>query len=235
MSIRVELGTDISLIGLWDPAHTRHDLDDADTSTLGAEAKAGRLFFIDTGADGGYSADIYVDEAPDPDALTMYSQVNRDFLLVSESGRLLAGGLEDFVGSRARPSTHEVSVPVGRYALTLHHLNAGQVWEPKRVQRFIGVEDYEYYQKRTYGIGWGCLLFGAAFAFLAFRFWYVAAALFGVWAVYKFAHSRIRASDARYQQIHQRMNDYDKRFAEFLFVLRRSEATELSGGWFNLS
>jgi hypothetical protein len=235
MPLRVELGTDAAMIGLWDPTYGRHDLDDADPSVLRSEARAGRLFFIDTGADGGYSADIYVDETPGPDVLTMYSQVNRDYLVISESGLLLAGGVEDFVGSRARPSTHEISIPIGRYAVTLHYWNTGQAWEPENLRRFIGAEDYDYYEKRTHGIAWGCILFLVALPLLFFNLWYVAGALFCVWIVYRIVRSRIRASDERYQQIHRRITDYTEQSAEFIFLLKRSDSTELKDGWFNLS
>ncbi len=53
---RIDMGTDIALIGVWDPAHERHDLATAKhgvlEACLKAEANAGSLFFIRTSADG---------------------------------------------------------------------------------------------------------------------------------------------------------------------------------------
>ncbi len=50
MPIRVEVGTDIATIGVWDPAHERHDLKSAKyadyDAALRLEAQSGRLLYI---------------------------------------------------------------------------------------------------------------------------------------------------------------------------------------------
>ena len=239
MPKRIELGTDIATIGVWDPARERHDLNSAKyrdyQSSLQSEAEAGRLFFINTSADGGYLTDIYVDQTPDPDLLNVYSTVDRDFLVVSESGRFIAGGIEDFVSKTKRITSREddFSVAPGAYALSLHELLEDKMID--RLRHHIGEEDYAYYVAKSGGIAWGCLLFVLATIFLFAKLWVVSLSLFAVWVGYLVVRSRVRAADDRFGKIAMRVEAFDELFPVFIFVLRKlSDSTAVKGGWYEL-
>lgn len=240
MPKRIEVGTDIATIGVWDPAHERHDLEGAKyadyDAALRSEAQSGRLFYMNTGADGGCPVDIFVDETPDADVLTAYSQVPREFLVISESGRLIAGGVEDFVSAQKQITSpdDEISVPPGRYRLTLHQLDDDKYAENLRAA--VGADDVDYYETRWSGIPWGCLLFVVGAVILLLRLWFVAIGVFALWAVYMFVRSRMRASDARYQEIATRIGEHEERFPELILTLRQlDDSTDLKGGWHDLN
>jgi hypothetical protein len=240
MSKRIDIGTDIATIGVWDPSHERHDLKNvkfADFEAgLQSEARDARLFFIYTGADGGFLTDIYVDENPDPDMLTLYSAVEREFLVTSESGRLIAGGVEDFVSDTKQITADEdqFSVSPGPYAIKIYELIEDEVFI--RLRNHIGEEDYAYYKSKSAGFPWGCLLFVIAVGFLFSRLWLVSASLFGLWLAYMVFRSRVRSADHRFQDIAKRLTALDNQFPPFIYVLRSvSEAGDVEGGWHNLN
>jgi len=236
MRKRVEVGTDIAMIGVWDPAHERHDLKKAKyadyEASLRSEAQSGRLFYINTGGDCGYPVDIIIDEATDAEVLSVYSQVSRDFLVISKSGRLVAGGVEDFVNVEKQITSpdDEISVPAGRYGLTLYQLNDDKYAENLRAA--IGADDLDYYEKRWSGVPWGCLMFIIGIVILVLQFWFVAIGFFALLAAYMFVRSRARASDVRYQEVSKRIGEHQERFTELMFVLRRlDDSSDLEGGW----
>ena len=99
MHKRMDMGTDIAAVGVWDPGIDHTAMPDgyrASIAYIEAQARAGQLFYINTGGDGGYPVDIYLNEQPDPDTLSLYNSPDRAFLITSQTGRLIAGGLEDF-------------------------------------------------------------------------------------------------------------------------------------------
>ena len=129
MRKRIDIGTDIARIGVWDPAFERHDLSVARFADyedgLEAEASAGRLFFVLTNADGGYPADVYTDELPDQDTLALYRSADRRYLIRCSSGRMIAGGVEDFVSSQkvSTSANDEFSLQPGSYAIQFYELD----------------------------------------------------------------------------------------------------------------
>src|SRR5262249_42288870 len=161
-----------------------------------SEAEAGRLFFINTGADGGYPTDIYVDETPDSELLEVYTTNGREFLIRSESGRLIAGGLEDYGsdGPQITSQQDEFAGEPGRHALTLYQLDDERADE--RARRYLGEDDYDYYQRRTTGTPWGCLMFVAALIVSFLKLWLVTLAVFAVWIAYFFLWWRTLARDS---------------------------------------
>ena len=148
MHTRIDVGTDIARIGVWDPAHERHDLRTARYADyeagLQAEARAGRLFFVNTGADGEYPIELYVDEEPPVADLQLYTLREGEFLICSQSGRLMAGGLEDFVSDTKQITSEEdhFEVAPGMYALSVYELQEEEF--DRRLPEFIGPEDYAY-------------------------------------------------------------------------------------------
>lgn len=240
MPTRVDTGTDIATIGIWDPVRERHDLSNAKSAdyeaALRSEARAGRLFYINTGGDGGYPVDIFVDESPEADLLDVYTTIDPPFLIISESGRLIAGGVEDFVSATKRITSpkDEVPVPAGRYALTLHQLDEEKL--AANLERTIGDEDYAYYEQRSSGIPWGCLLFVIAIVVLLLQYWILSISLVGVWVAYLLIRTRMRSADVRLQDISARIAEFQERFPKLLFVLRPiADQDDLSGGWHDLA
>ena len=239
---RVPAATEIATIGIWDPAYERHDLENVDVderlAALRSEARAGRLFFIDTFSDGEYAVDVYVDEVPDADLLALCSQVNREFLIVSESGRLLVGGLEGFTKATKQPASpdHSLAVSPGRYALTLHELRQGQVDDADNLRRVLGADDYADYENQKVGFPLGCLLFVAGIGLLLLQFWYLAGAAFAVWLGYLFLRPLMRPPDRRLQELDERLAEYRERLPAFVVTLRTlPESAELEGGWFHVA
>ena len=240
MVIRIDIGTDIATIGVWDPIRERHDLEAAKFAGFEAgiksEAENARLFFISTGADGGYLTDIYVDEEPNSEYLSVYAGVAREFLISSESGRLVAGGIEDFVSSSKRITSDKdhFHVTPGFYALKVYELVEDKLID--RLRNYIGVEDYAYFERKLSGTPWGCLLFVIAAASIFSRRWLLVVGLFTFWGMYCVVRSRICAADNRFQDIARRVEEYDTHFPPFIYVLRNvPEACGVRGGWHKLN
>lgn len=237
---RIEIGTDIATIGVWDPTRERHDLKTAKyaeyESGLRSEAEAGRLFMVYTGADGGFLTDIYVDEQPDPDCLSLYSAVEREFLIECQSGRLIAGGVEDFIKGDKQITSDEdqFTLTPGRYALRFYELIEDRLID--RLKNHVGPEDYAYYESKFAGFPWGCLLLVIATISLFSKLWLVSASVFALWAASLFVRSRVRAADHRFQDTTKRIEEFEMRFPPFIYVLRRvTDADAVEGGWHELS
>ena len=240
MPQRIDIGTDIATIGVWDPAHERHDLKTvkfADFEAgLQSEAHDGRLFFINTGADGGYLTDIYIDEEPDSKQLSVYSRVEREFLITSQSGKLIAGGIEDFVSTSKQITSHkdQFAVSPGTYAIRVYELIEDKLID--RIRDHIGEDDYAYYEGKSAGFPWGCLLFVIAIGFLFSRLWLISAGSFAIWLAYVVVRSRVRRADSRFQEIAQRVLAFDSDYPPFIYVLRSvPAANDVKGGWYNLN
>lgn len=240
MPKRIDIGTDIATIGVWDPTRERHDLKAAKYADflagLESEAKATRLFFVKTGADGGFLTDVYVDEQPSSDCLSLYSPVEREFAIEAPSGRLIAGGIEDFVSSAKQITSEKdlIEVAPGMYALKFYELIEDKL--VARLQEHIGAEDYAHYERRFSGWPWGCLLFMLALVCLMITLWLASAVVFALWSIYLVVRFRIHASDSRFQDIAKRIDAFDKQFPPFIYVLRGISSSEsIVGGWHKLS
>lgn len=239
MPQRIEIGTDIAAIGVWDPAHERHDLGRAKhavfLSELETEAHAARLFFINTFADGGYLTDIYVDDSPDSDHLALYSTVEREFLIESRSGQLIAGGIEDFIDSHKKITSddHRFNVSPGFYALRLHEFEEEKYLA--RLRDHIGADDYDYYQNKSEGTPWGCLLFVVSIIFLIAKMKMMFVGALVIWGIYVMIRFRLRAADSRLRDISIRVKEFEVQFPSLIYILRRvSGASGIKGGWHEL-
>lgn len=237
---RIDIGTDIAIIGVWDPARERHDLRTAKLADFEAglqtEAQDARLFYINTGADGSYLTDIYIEEEPDPERLTAYSAVEREFLITSESGRLIAGGVEDFVSptKQITSDNDQFSVSPGLYAIRVYELIEEKLID--RIRNHVGEEDYAYYESKSAGFPWGYLLFVITIGFLFTKLWFVAVALFAIGLAYLVIRSHVRSADKRFQDIAQRVAAFDSQYPPFIYVLRSMPPVgDVKGGWHNLN
>lgn len=242
MRKRIDITTDIAKIGIWDPAHERHDLSSVkyeDYRTgLQAEAVAGSLFFIDTSADGSYPAAFYVDEVPSSDTLALYDSLDRQFLIHSRSGRLIAGGVEDFVNQKKWTVSTEDEFPVapGSYAIQFHILNDEQF--TNRLRSELGNSDFEYYAARAEKLPWGCLLALTIFLtsiLLVVQRWVPSLIVFGLGLCYTLVRWRIQASDHRFRSLAEKVKLLENDFPWFICVMNSvNGSTDVTGGWFDL-
>jgi len=240
-----EVGTDIAMIGLWDPEHDRPDLHSCNQSVLDSslrqDALEGRLFFVNTGSDGGCPVDFYVDEDVPEDRLRFYKSIGRSFLVVSKSGHLLAGGVEGYISERKQITSpgDRFAVPPGPYALRLHELNEADLHDPKALAEAIGAGDYEYYESRMGGFPWGCVLFLGALLGLAAL--YVTAHL--AYSPILFAPLLLRylllwlgrSRDRRFLEVSRKISEFTSSFSIFIFTLSSGAPVDkIQGGWHNL-
>src|SRR5688572_20003201 len=93
---RIEVGTDVAMIGVWDAARDATPRPWKSADELEAEAAEGHLFLLHTGADGGGPVDVYVDADVPVEVLTTLKPLGREFLVAAPSGRLVIGGVEDY-------------------------------------------------------------------------------------------------------------------------------------------
>ncbi len=242
MRKRIEAGTDIAMIGVWDPAHERPDLKTARSADFEAgletEARAGRLFYVQLWSDGSYDIDLYVDEEPPLDDLQIYTPSEREFLISSQSGRLMADGIEYFVSESNQGTSDDdpfqITVAPGMYALRVYQLQSEELDD--RIPNYVDHEDLAYYDSKFGGVPWGCLLFLIAAGLSLTSYWIASVGLFVVWLGYLSVRSILRRADVRFQEIADRVEAVYDRFPAFIFVLRRiTERGNLEGGWYDLN
>jgi len=247
MPTRIELGTDVAMVGVWDPGRSYPDIATKYReymALLHAEAKAGRLFFINTGGDGGCPADIYVNEPPDAELLSFYETPEQAFLIESQSGRLIAGGLEDFGANKRQITTveDEFTVKPGRYKLRCFFRDEERY--EASLEKYIGRDDLDYTLSRFDCCNVGCFLFVVVLV-LGVVSWVLAAMFPWLWmatagvAMLGVGYITIRnlgvAKDERHQDILQRIAEYEARFPEMLFILvDLPPDEEIQGGWHDL-
>jgi hypothetical protein len=237
---RIDIGTDIATIGVWDPSCELTALQSAKFSeveaALRAEAEAGRLFFIETRADGSFLTDIYVDEQPTIAKRDFYIEGDREFLLKSPSGYLIAGGVEDFISTTKQITAEQDRFPVtpGWYALRMYELGSYEEYS-EHLQQLLGPEDFAYYERKSVGFPWGCLPIVVAAICCAAQQWLAAGLVLALGLVYVAIRRRLRAADHRFQEIIRRIDEFDEQHPPFLYVLRQvPETTDVKGGWYRL-
>src|ERR1043165_482380 len=124
MRARIDAGTDIAMSGAWDAKRVGNELAQLSGKkfmvALNADAQAGHLFFIQTGADGGGPVDVFVDEEI-PSKLREQVRLNeKEFLLCVESGWLKVAGVVDYRAREPSKRPNYINIPVGDYALKCH-------------------------------------------------------------------------------------------------------------------
>jgi hypothetical protein len=164
---RINAGTDIATIGIWDPTRDGHDLAGvASTEELRKRAANAELFFIDTGGDGGFPTEVIVDQDVPETLLRWMEKADGTHKLTCHSGRLVVGGLEDFVNEvKAIISVQdEITVKPGTYRLSLYQSRVEEDSKEteEEIIRRVGADDFAYYAKKGTGLGIGCLFVLAA-------------------------------------------------------------------------
>lgn len=193
MKARVEAGTDVAMVGLWDARLNSMPFRPAETtqvsSTLEKETEDGRLFLIHTGSDGGGPVDLYIDEEIPAEIQARLRPVEGAFLLAVPSGKLLVGGAEDYRAEKTKITGQNsiVAVHSGDYAVRCYTpMDEAQPARSEEALRdLVGGAELAYYDRTNrkgcmrsmltfllfpvliYPLGWKLALPATVVAFIA--------------------------------------------------------------------
>lgn len=152
MKTRIEAGTDIATLGVWDAELQKRSNIDRSLAALDREATQANLFLIRTGGDGGGPVDVYVDEAIPSAARRLVRRVGREHLIHIPSGRFIVAGAEDY--QTTTPQTigqnSQLEIPPGDYAITCYSPKEEVGFDPpsqKQLCETLGATDYRYYRR----------------------------------------------------------------------------------------
>lgn len=235
MRAECEIGTDIAMIGLWDPAHPRHDLGPLANGPfmtgLEEAATLGQLFFVSTYSDGSYKVLITVDEAPDPDEIKFLSVSESEFLIESQSGELVAGGVEYFKDANTSGvELDRICVEPESFAIQAYKLDDAAT--TRLLRHHLGDNDYEYFQRRIDRWPWGCLSFVLVPLSIILRQPSLTLYLLGGWLLFVVIRFVLRLLDTRFQELMERADGILEPAIQLVWVLRKlSPPTDLKGGW----
>jgi hypothetical protein len=163
MKARFDTGTDVAMIGAWDAQRGAQPVTPEEykrlSDTLDAEADAGHLFVLHTGADGGGHVDVYVDEPIPSEVMTRLTGQGDEFVLALPSGSLMVDGVEHYRARKpdAAASDRAVRVPAGNYTLRCYAAEDDEEAAPRSerdLETILGKDDLRYYDRITRG---GCL------------------------------------------------------------------------------
>jgi hypothetical protein len=158
----VETGTDVAQLIVFDPAVLPDAYDRQSTQQMEvvrALHNAERIFYLETGSDGGYLFHVFVDE-PIPEYLQPFlreprTQSNFD----APSGRIFFSGLEYAFrsdDSRLRKHPHmggHIEVRAGRYSLTMFRTEYPDEMMKDELQRKVDPRAFRLHQNMGFFIG----------------------------------------------------------------------------------
>ena len=192
MKTRIQVGTDVAMIGIWDASRSEifpGSKQNSSLSFLENEAIKGHLFFVLTGGDCGGSVDLYIDSNMPEESRKRSKQLGREFLLSVPSGKAVVGGVEDY-GSKTPKITSPdsvISVPPGDFAVSCFRIEETED-DPSPyalLEKRVGREETKYFEKTNklamligfstllsfpflgYFFGWKWALFASGFIFIA--------------------------------------------------------------------
>ena len=159
MKERFDAGSDVAMIGAWDAergaqaftAEERKRLSEA----LDADANAGHIFVLHTGADGAGPVDVYLDEPIPPDVLAHLTPLGDECVLALPSGTLVVDGVEYYRTKKpdVRPSNRTATVPAGDYLLrcfaTKDEEGEATPRSEQELEAIVGRDELRYYERVT--------------------------------------------------------------------------------------
>jgi hypothetical protein len=240
---RVDVGTDVAMIGAWDANRDARPPDRAVNwaEALQRDVDEGHLFLIHTGADGGGPVDVYVDTEVPPKVLDGASALDGEFFLALPTGRMVVGGAEDYRAAKRRITDDNsvVGVPPGNYLLRCYvgpdEDQDDMPASEKELKARVGAENLRWYDRANGTIvvvGFAMLL---QFPLLAvwLRWWIALAIALVVFFAYWHISAWLIRRSARYVELERVITPF--RFAHappsFILELRAvADTTGLRGG-----
>ena len=237
----IEAGTDIAMVGLWDPASDgRPELSHKELMPfLEAEAREGKLLLMITGGDGSYRAKVYVGERPAEASLAFFDRLGGEFYIESQSGKLIFGGVEDYRHAEPRITSEEdcFEVAAGCYSVDVFEctLRVGGEDYYNELARRTSPEDVEHFRDASDGCASGCvlILIGILLGYFFSWWWLLAGGVLGT-AVANWSLRR-QMADEVYQRVARAAMVLDGELPEVIFVLDRVETMGESAGSFSLT
>jgi hypothetical protein len=154
MKARIDAGTDVAMIGLWDAQRSATPLTPAESKkfadALEADAGQGHVFVVHTGGDGGGPVDLYIDEPIPADVQERLEPGAGESVLILPTGALTVGGAEDYRSAKPRitGANSVVQVPAGKYSVRCYALNEEESPATEAaLRKRVGREDIEYYDR----------------------------------------------------------------------------------------
>lgn len=163
MKARFDAGTDVAMVGAWDAARGSVPFSAEEyerlADTLDADADAGHIFVLRTGADGGGPVDVYVDESIPAGVAERLTPIGNACVLALPSGSLVVDGAEYYRSRKPDRAVAEraATVPAGDYVLRCYAAEDGEQTTPRpdpELETIIGKDDLRYYDRVTRG---GCV------------------------------------------------------------------------------
>jgi hypothetical protein len=242
---RIDVGTDVAMIGAWDASRADASPGQAASQALHAEAEQGDLFLIETRADGGGPVELYLDEEVPPHLREDLHAMPRDFLLRLPSGRLVVGGVEDYRSTKAPVTTDQsqaIAMAAGEYRLRCFIRSDSEDEAPAsegELEKLVGAGRLARYDRMN---KLGCLtgpatllLFPALVLPLGWKL------ALGITAVVFIAYwhvlERILRLSADYRELREIVPQFradTERPTFVLQLLRIQEGDDVKGGWIDL-
>jgi|SRR5690242_11091779 len=230
MKARFDAGTDVAMIGAWDAERGAQPFSAEEyarlSDTLDADAAAGRIFVLHTGADGGGPVDVYVDEPIPAELMQRLTPQDGEFSLSLPSGTLMVDGAEYYRSrkSGAARLDRAASVPAGDYTLRCYETKDDEQASPvsgRDLEAIVGQDDLRYYERVTRG---GCLTGGLLLLLLPalgpFVGWKIAFAVTVVVVVAFFSvRERLLRRNPRFTRLREAVTASRLQHAEPTFVL----------------
>ena len=240
MKARFDAGTDVAMIGAWDAQRGAQPFSADEyrrlSDTLDADATAGHVFVLHTGADGGGPVDVYIDEPIPGELMDRLTPLGDAFALALPSGTLDVDGVEHYRARKpdAGRANRAVTVPAGDYVLRCFAGKDGEEEAPRSesdLESLVGKDDLRYYERMTrYGCLTGLLLLLAFPALLPFFGWKIA---FGTTVVAVVGYFNVREwmlrRNERFARLRERVTAFRLHGAEPTFVLELRPVQDRAG------
>ena len=231
---RIKIETEVGSIGIWDPELEKNELSDdfeIFEEELKEEANNANLFYFETPSDGDYLTDLYINERPSEEILKYFEPLGREFLIHSNSRKLLISGLEEY-SLEDKSASKEQYFEIGTNLAALEVYELDEDAQEGFLKDSVGEGGYAYYEKKSGKGALGCLGVVVAFICLFFKLWTVAAILLGCSVFYLLMVKASQKLDKKFQEIKAKVKEIEGLFPAYVIILRTVKQGEnLQGGW----
>ncbi len=150
MHRRINVATDVAMIGLWDVS--RNDGSQGPSTDFYGEADEAHLFILQAGADWSGAVSLYVDQELPADVLKTIKPVGREFLVAVPTGQLIVGGVDDYRAATPRVTGADsiVTVPAGDYRVRCYRGpddDETVAASEAEIRKAVGEKNVRYYDR----------------------------------------------------------------------------------------